>query len=155
MVRAVSDNNANPEQRAYFTPASATQMLPLVRRIVRDILRLQNQIDQQAKQLEGVDQLPETIQQADYVDEVSDIRSSLAEDRKELDECIEELNSLGVELQQPLTGAVAFPSEWNRKPIRLCWRPDEEKVMYFHEPGQTMEDRQKIDPQWFSAESFN
>ena len=130
-------------------------MLPLVRRIVRDILQLQAAIDVQTKQLEVIDSLPDRIEQADYREEVSDIRESLADDQQRLDDCFAELLSLGVEWHHPFSGAVDFPAECNRRSIRLCWIPGDEEVMYFHEPGQDPSDRKKIDPDWFGAESLN
>jgi hypothetical protein len=156
MVRAIGNNkdSASPSQVS-FTPARATKMLPLVRRIVEDILQLQQAIDLQTHQLKVIDSLPETMQQSNYQDEVSDIRSSLAEDQVRLLACIAELNSLGVELHEPFDGAVDFPAECNRRKIRLCWHPDDEEVLYFHEPGQQFAARKKIDPQWFSSESLN
>ena len=93
--------------------------------------------------------------QPDYQEELSDIRDSLAEDQQRLDDCFAELISLGVEPHLPFSGTIDFPAEWNRRPIRLCWRPGDEEVMYFHEPGQEPSERKKIDPKWFGAESLN
>jgi len=158
MVRAISDNSNNDSSagtRSTFTPRGATQMLPLVRRIVDDILMLQQSIDVQLQQLQTIDALPETMEHADYREEVSDIRSSLDQDQQRMDACVCELQSLGVQLHEPFDGSVDFPAEWNRREIRLCWHPDDESVKYFHEPGQDAKERKKIDPSWFTAESLN
>ena len=158
MVRAISNNNqnnANEEREVTFTPSRATKMLPLVRRIVGDILSLQASIRIQSEQLEGIDSLPSTIQLPDYQEEVNDIRASLAGEQAKLDACLSELNSLGVQLDQPFSGNVDFPAVWNRRPICLCWRPGDAEVMYFHELGQSAADRKKLEPSLFEAESFS
>lgn len=158
MVRAISDNSNNDSRsglRTSFTPRDATEMLPLVRRIVEDILMLQQAISVQLQQLKTIDSLPETIEHSDYREEVSDIRTSLSQDQERLDACVCELNSLGVELHDPFEGSVDFPAEWNRRKIRLCWHPDDEAVSYFHELGEDATKRKKIDPHWFGAESLN
>ena len=130
-------------------------MLPLFRRIVADLSTLQAAIEVQSQQLQGIDSLPSTMQHPDYQEEVSDIRASLAEEQIRLDACISELKSLGVELHQPFSGTVDFPAVWKRRPICLCWHPNDPEVMYFHELGQPASERQKLEPSSFGVESFN
>ncbi len=158
MVRAISNNNENAASEASeatFTPSRATKMLPLIRRIIGDVVTLQASIRVQAQQLQGIDSLPSTMQHPDYQEEVNDIRASLAEEQARLDACVSELNSLGVALHQPFDGTVDFPAVWNRRPICLCWHPDDAEVMYYHELGQTAADRQKLEPNLCGVESFS
>ncbi len=146
MVRAISDNNNDSTRSANvtFTAASATRMLPLVRRIVDDLLRLDGAIQAQRDQLRGVDQLLATIDQPDYQEELSDIRGSLNSDQQKFEYCMSELTSLGVQPHLPFDGSVDFPSELNCRPVRLCWRPGDDRVEYWHKLGQTKDQRQKI-----------
>lgn len=130
-------------------------MLPLVRRIVADILRLSGSIDAQREQLRGIDKLTATIDQPDYREELSDIRGSLAEDEHRLEGCFSELAALGLEVHQPFDGSIDFPAILNRRSIRLCWRPEDERVEHWHEIGQSVKDREKIDPSKFGLESLN
>ena len=156
MVRAISnDNDPTADVRSEFTPTSATAMLPLVRRIAADMLQLSRSIAAQQEQLREIDRLPETIEHADYQEEVSDIRGSLAEDEKRLDDCQRELIALGVQAHVPFDGAVDFPSILNRRRVQLCWMPDDERVEYWHELGQAPRDRQKIGKQQFGVSSHN
>ena len=61
MVRAISDNNDSIPKHSEFTPISATRTLPLVRRIVDDMMRLTESIETQREPLRVIDDLPETI----------------------------------------------------------------------------------------------
>ncbi len=157
MVRAISDNNndSTSGHRSAFTPRSATLMLPLVRRIAADMIQLSRSIDAQREQLRGIDKLPETIDQADYREELSDIRGSLVDDERRLEVCISELTALGLEAHQPFDGSIDFPAVLNRRRVQLCWHPEDERVEHWHEVGTSAEERQKIDPAKFGLESLN
>lgn len=128
-------------------------MLPLVRRIVQDMLELNRSIAAQREQLRGIDQVSEEMQQANYQEEVSDIRGTLAEEEKRLDDCQRELTSLGVEAHVPFDGTIDFPSVLNRRRVQLCWMPDDESVQFWHEIGQTLQDRQKVGSHQFGSSS--
>lgn len=156
MVRAISNNNDSTiSVRSEFTPTLATKMLPLVRRIAEDMRSLTDAITAQREQIREIDQLPETIKHIDYQEELSDIRGSLAEDEKRLDDCRRELASLGLEAHVPFDGAIDFPSFMNRRRVQLCWLPEDQQVEYWHEVGQALRDRKKIGSQEFGVSSQN
>ncbi|MGB7329469.1 MAG: DUF2203 family protein [Rubripirellula sp.] len=147
MVRAINNNSGNTTDNGLsdYTPTRATQTLPLVRLIVDDLVRLNESIEAQKDQLEGIDQLSATMDRQAYVDELSDMRGMLDGDIQRLQTCIDELARLGVEVHQPFDGFVDFPAQLNRRPIRLCWHPADEKVEYWHELGQSADQRKKWD----------
>jgi hypothetical protein len=156
MVRAISDNNDSTARReAKFTPSAATETLPLVRRIVADLMRLNQSIAAQREQLRGVDNLDETIEHADYQEELRDIRASLSDDEQRFQQCLGELTALGIEPHFPIDGSVDFPAVVNRREVRLCWHPDDDQVSHWHEPGQTPEQRKPVDAKAFGLESLN
>ena len=158
MVRAISDSNDNGSRASLesrFTPGTATQMLPLVRRIVADMTRLTRSIAAQREQLRVIDELPATMDQPDYREELSDIRMSLENDEARLDTCVGELAALGLEAHLPFDGSVDFPAVLNRRQVRLCWNPEDDRVEYWHEVGQPQTERKKVDSQKFGAESLN
>lgn len=146
MVRAISDNKNDSTEKSFatFTTTSATRMLPLVRKIVHDLLRLDDAIKAQSEQLRGVDELVETIDQTDYQEELSDIRCTLDTDQRKFESYLRELQSLGLQPHIPFDGSVDFPSEMNRCQIRLCWHPGDDRVEYWHAIGQTTEQRRKL-----------
>ncbi len=152
VVSNSSDSTAGDE--LHFTPDRATEMLPLVRSIVADITRLSESIDRQREQIRGIDNLPETIEHADYQDEIRDIRASVDSDQRRLQICVDELTALGVEAHEPIDGFVDFPAVMNRRRVLLCWHFDDERVSHWHEPGQSPGLRERIESQTFGLESF-
>lgn len=97
------------------------------------------------EQLRGIDSLSDTIESQSYREEVADVRGSLQYDQHQVLACIAELRSFGVEVHDPFDGFVDFPAVLNRRPIRLCWKPADERVEYWHELGQSGHDRKKLD----------
>ncbi len=86
MVRAISNGNNESTSgvSADFTPVAATKMLPLLRMIVADLQSLSRTIELQRERLKEIDRLPQTIDQPDYREELSDIRGSLQEEEQKL-----------------------------------------------------------------------
>lgn len=145
MVRAISDSDSKKPSITSFTASSATQMLPLVSRIVDDLLRLDRSIKAQREQLSGIDERSATIDHADYKEELTDIRGSLDYDQRKFESVLSELTSLGVSPHLPFDGSVDFPTELKRRHVRLCWQPGEERVEYWHEIGASRDRRQVME----------
>lgn len=157
MVRAIrEENDSKPGGgEALFTPSRATEMLPLVKSIVADMVRLNDSIAAGREQLKGIDQLPETIEHVDYQEELSDIRASVAADEERLQECLSELAALGIAAHIPIDGTIDFPAVMNRRQVCLCWHPDDAQVCFWHEKGESPKDRRPVDAAAFGVESLN
>ena len=102
----------------FFTPAQANNMLPLVHRIVTDILKNGQAIRALSTQVEKPEEDPEINRLMD-----------------QLDELFEELESLGCSYRDWnfSEGLVDFPSKIHGQEVLLCWRSDEKKVAYYHD----------------------
>ncbi len=101
-----------------FTPEEAEKTLPLIRKIVEDILRAGQSIREISVDMEKPEDDPEVIRLMD-----------------KLDELFEEMESLGCYYKDWnfTQGLVDFPARINGRDVLLCWRSDEEKVAYFHD----------------------
>lgn len=130
-------------------------MLPLIRSIARDLVRLNRTIEVQREQLRGIEHIEEMNHHSDYVEELLEIRRSLADDELRLQACLGELAKLGVEPHIPIDGSVDFPAALNRRTIRLCWHVDDDEVNHWHEVGQPPEARQRLEPSHLSTESLS
>jgi hypothetical protein len=160
MVHAVgNDNDATLEPRRVFTAGGATKMLPLVRRIVSDLVRLNRSVLNQREQLSGVDCVEQPSEHASYQDELTDMRHSLQDAETDLAACEAELSALGVSVHHPIDGSVDFPAVINRRPVQLCWRPGEETVCHWHESDSDAErgsaKRHRIQQPDHGTESLN
>jgi hypothetical protein len=105
-------------QTKYFTPAEATKTLPLVKKIVGDILSVSNVIRLKAEE------------QGTKVDEDPDVQKMIENLRGYFQE-IEDLGCYYKDWDFSI-GLVDFPSIINREEVYLCWRSDEERIFYYH-----------------------
>lgn len=96
-----------------FTPVQANRTLPLVRRIVADILACAREVRSTGGSL-GADRL--------------------AELQTEIERLIRELEALGCLYKDWgfEAGLVDFPSKIEGRRVLLCWRSDEESVLWYH-----------------------
>lgn len=118
-----------------FTPQEATQMLPLVRRIVDDILSAGRQIRSLSIEL------GEKAEENAEVNRWMDV----------LDELFDELEDLGCSYKDWnfSVGLVDFPSMINGKEVLLCWRSDENELRYYHEIDAGFAGRKPIPKELF------
>jgi hypothetical protein len=113
-----------------FTVDHANRALPLVRRIVEDIVREHRRWQ-------------EAIVELDLL--VSGVRADLPDPRaivlerevqsiaREIDGFERELDALGIQLKDRRIGLIDFPSELEGRPVLLCWRLGEPSVQFWHD----------------------
>ncbi len=129
-----------------FTAESASKVLPLVERIVREMSELHNNMDLHREQLRGLDEICQPIEDEAYEDEVEDVRRSFLELEQQFESCRAELTALGLKSHQPFDGSVDFPATRDRRRISLCWRLGEERVMHWHEITDSDSSRHRLEP---------
>ena len=102
-----------------FTPKEANQTLPLVKRIVSDILSTGDRIRALSAEIgKNSESNPQIIQWMN-----------------QLEELFEELELLGCSYKDWnfTVGLVDFPSVIGGQQVFLCWRSDEKELKYYHE----------------------
>jgi hypothetical protein len=119
-------------KRKYFTPDEANATLPLVRRIVSDLLDRGRAL--RAIQGEG------PIQDAAVLDHATALE-------REVQELGAELEALGCRYRdwEFEVGVVDFPARIGEHEVMLCWRHDEPRIEWYHGPNQTPEQRRPLD----------
>jgi hypothetical protein len=124
-----------------FTVEQANRMLPLVRRIVRDI------VDTHRRWTHAV-QSYETAATWTRADSPSSQLSALEAEVKwlaaEIEGYLGELRELGVDFKGFDQGLVDFPGERDGRVICLCWKLDEDAVRYWHEVADGYAGRQPL-----------
>lgn len=110
-----------------FTTTLANRTLPLVRRIVEDILRKGRELRHLATRSENNQRELERL-------------------GEEIRLHIEELTQIGCEYKDWSfdVGIVDFPARLDGKPIFLCWRSDEARVTHYHRPESGIAGRRKL-----------
>jgi hypothetical protein len=116
-----------------FTLAQANSTLPLVRRIVGDIvkthgmiLRLQAEMDRATGKEQAATQ------------------SRLDESVGKLEDYVDELTEIGCELKDYQVGLIDFVGRHDSRDVYLCWKLGEEKIGYWHEMNAGYSGRQPV-----------
>ena len=126
-----------------FTVEQANATLPLVKRIVEDIV---TQYRVWNEKLNEIDLVAASGRAAD-----SETADRLANEAQAIPREIEgfrrELSALGIEMKDPGMGLIDFPSAMGSRPIFLCWRLGEPEVAYWHEVHAGYAGRQPLVPE--------
>ncbi|MDB5326994.1 MAG: hypothetical protein JWM57_2563 [Phycisphaerales bacterium] len=121
-------------RKKYFTIAEANRALPLVRRIVEDLVRTHEDASTLHNQLEH--RLP--VKQRD------EIQNALERAVDRLGDLIDELKSIGCDLKDYRTGLIDFVGRHDGRDIFLCWKLGEASIEYWHEIHTGFSGRQPV-----------
>ena len=117
----------------YFTPSEARKTLPLVRNIVKDTLDTSREMRLIADEIGGnVENDPRILKLADNIEEF-----------------MQELEEIGCFFKDWnfSIGLIDFPAIIEGKEVYLCWRSDEDDIMYYHEMETGFAGRKLIPPE--------
>ncbi len=126
-----------------FTLAEANRTLPLISRIVRDLVARYPAWRELVEEYE----LLTSSQRADAPDpRMAQLERQVSVLAREIDGYIHEVTELGAEVRSPLdSGLVDFPGVHDRRSIFFCWKVGEEVIEHWHEPDGGFAGRQPID----------
>jgi hypothetical protein len=125
-----------------FTLADANRTLPLVSRIVRDLVARYPVWRELVDEYE----LATSSQRIDEPDpRVEQLERQVTALAREIDGYIHEVTELGAEVRSPLdSGLVDFPGTHDGRRIFFCWRLGEEAIEHWHERDGGFAGRQPI-----------
>ena len=124
-----------------FTIDQANRMLPLVRKIVQDIVDEYARWQKLVKALDVAAAAPSR----DAV-ELDRLQRDIQSTATAIDRYVAELTELGVEMKGLDVGLVDFPGEIGGRPVCLCWRLGEPAVAHWHERDAGFAGRQPLAP---------
>jgi hypothetical protein len=124
-----------------FTVEQANKMLPLVRRIVRDIVDGHRAWTRALQSYENAATWTRADSPAAHVTALENEVRRLA---AEIEGYLSELRELGVEFKGFEQGLVDFPGERDGRPVHLCWKLDEDEVRFWHEVADGYAGRQPL-----------
>jgi hypothetical protein len=126
-----------------FTVEEANRTLPLVRRIVEDVVRQHRVWREKILELDLVASSARPDEPRDRAEQLEREAQSIA---REIDGYQRELEELGIQLKDRRMGLVDFPSEMGGKRVLLCWRLGEGEVQYWHDEDAGYAGRQPLHP---------
>jgi hypothetical protein len=123
-----------------FNLDSANRSLPLVRRVVDDIVR-------EYRELMKLRDAREELSAAEAAGPKLDAMRAAAEQHvARLNALQEELREVGCELKDWKTGLVDFPAIHDGRQVWLCWKLGEERVSHWHELHEGFSGRKLVVP---------
>ncbi len=126
-----------------FTVDDANRTLPLVRRIVDDVVRQHRLWREKILELDLVASSSSGGESGGRAEQLQDDAQELA---REIDGYQRELEGLGILLKDRRMGLVDFPSEMGGRRVLLCWRLGEGEVQFWHEEDAGFAGRQPLQP---------
>lgn len=118
------------EPARLFTLEQANRMLPLVRRIVEDIVQDYARWREQVGVLEVIAAGRRGDSPPNEAEKVEQDAQRLAAD---IERYVTELRELGVDFKGFDQGLVDFPAEIDGRRVYLCWKLGEDSVEHWHE----------------------
>ena len=126
-----------------FTVDEANRTLPLVRRIVEDVVRQHRQWREKILELDLVASAARADEPHERAAQLEREAQTLA---SEIDGYQHELEELGIQLKDRRMGLVDFQSEMAGRRVLLCWRLGEAEVQFWHDEDAGYSGRQPLQP---------
>lgn len=126
-----------------FTVDQANRTLPLVRRIVEDVVREHQRWQEGIVEL---DLIGSATQPSMPDPRVVALEQKIQGIAREIDAFQRELEALGIQLKDRRIGLIDFPSELDGRPMLLCWKLGESSVQFWHDLDSGYAGRQPLSP---------
>jgi hypothetical protein len=133
-----------------FTVEQANRTLPLVRRIVEDIVREHRRWQEKILELELVASTAASVVGAERPagtppdERVGAIERDAMTIARDIDAFERELEGLGIVLKDRRLGLIDFPGELDGRRVWFCWRLGEPAVQYWHDLDSGYAGRQPL-----------
>lgn len=132
----------------HFTVEQANATLPLVRRIVSDLLELHPRWRAAVAAFESEQA---AVTASGETEAARLARLAAGQLAGEIEACLEELEQVGCVFKGFDAGLVDFPTLLDGREVYLCWQHDEPRVEHWHEVDGGFAGRQPLDPFHFPA----
>jgi hypothetical protein len=126
-----------------FTVEQANATLPLVRRIVEDIVAQHRVWREKILEID----LVASAGRASDAAQTERLEREAQGVAREIENCRRELDELGIQLKDPRLGLIDFASTMGDRPVLLCWRLGEPEVRFWHDPDSGYAGRQPLVPE--------
>src|SRR5208282_886329 len=129
---------------------TARRMLPLVQRIVNDIIALTGSLARMGPEKERLDRWRRTLAWPERSQRYR-LHEEISRGEEQLRVAMGELEELGVALLAAREGNVGFPTLVNDRRAYFSWRPGDDGLLYWQFAEETV--RRPIPPSWVKNET--
>lgn len=136
----------NPvETKKFFSVTEANRALPLVKRIVADIVAQWQTVSELRGRLSALLRPDRKRHPGDvYEEELAHSQAELEIEEEKMQAFADELTKLGVELKGPDSGLCDFPALKDGREVYLCWKLGEPEIQHWHEVNSGFSGRQPL-----------
>ena len=138
---------SQPKRR--FSLQEANRSLPLVKRVVGDIvkthalaMKLQREVERQQPASHKRQQQQQ--QPSPAAPPQAALQSQLDACMNQLEDFVDELSEIGCELKDYQTGLIDFVGRHDGRDVYLCWKLGEERITHWHELDTGFAGRQPV-----------
>lgn len=128
----------------YFTLEEATALLPQLTPLLEEIAALQPRLVEAERGLASRNWQARTNGRVHHRDSSGAEHAARHRVLAELNARIAQLRQLGVELKDPRSGLIDFPSLREGRVVYLCWRLGEPVIEYWHDVDTGFAGRQPL-----------
>ena len=133
---------SRPKRR--FSLAEANRSLPLVKRVVGDIVKTHAQAMKLQREVERQPQPASHKQQQQQPPTQATLQSQLDACMNQLEDFVDELSEIGCELKDYQMGLIDFVGRHDGRDVYLCWKLGEERITHWHELDSGFAGRQPV-----------
>ena len=130
-----SSSKASKAKDVILDYATAQRMLPLVQRIVEDLVEAQQRLSKLEPESENLDRHRHDLVWAER-ERRYHIQQELVDTSRSVQAAIDELNKLGLSVVDTLKGRIGFPTRVNGKQAVYSWQPGEDQLQYWNYLGE-------------------
>ena len=132
--------------RRTFTVDQANAALPLVKAILRDVMRWERKVRHTRFRLKFIRRGGDELRHM-FENEIRALERELTDAEDTLQRHLEELMELGIEPEGPAIGVVDFPCEQEGHTFFLCWRYGEPSIEFWHSLTGGFPNRERLQHQ--------
>jgi len=125
-----------------YTVERANRTLPLVRRIVEDIVHEHQRWQDAIARLDVLSSASSALADPQFAALEREVQAIA----RDIDAFQGELEALDIQLKDRRIGLVDFPTELDGRRVLLCWRLGEASVQYWHDEDAGYAGRQPLSP---------
>jgi hypothetical protein len=131
--------------------ADAVRMLPLVQRIMADVVAGQGRLLQITPEQERLHRQRRVLEWTER-SRMYALREEIAQADQTLQDAVTELTTLGVTIIDSEFGRVGFPTVVNGRRAYFSWQPGDEGIRFWHFPNE--ERRRPVPATWLKSKNL-
>ena len=131
--------------RRLFTAAEANEALETIRPLAEEMVRRSAALREASEERQALVQAAAGNGGGPAASRLTGLAETIQREQAALGRCVAGIEAAGVQVKDPASGLLDFPSERDGEEILLCWRVGEPEVAWWHTLDGGFAGRQPLD----------